>query len=339
MTAARPEAADVPDHMWAAYVRDLGPANNIDIGRLPVPTPRDGEVLVQVESVSVNPVDTFVRSGSFPTPTPFPFIIGRDLVGTVVRDAAGFSRGQRVWCNSMGHQGRQGATSQYAAVPAGRLYALPDSIDVDTAVAVVHPGATAHLALHHYGRLRADETVFIGGGAGHVGSAAITIARRAGACVITSASADDLAYCRLLGAEVALDYRSDDFAGQLREAAGQGAGEGVDVHLDTSGHPDLDVATSVLAWRGRIIVIAGMGTRPELPAGPFYTNDAAIRGFVISNATADELADAATGISSMLETGVLAPRSIETLSLDDAQRAHQRLEDGQARGIRMVIKP
>jgi hypothetical protein len=105
--------------MRAAYVTELGAADAIRVGELPVPAAGPTDVLVRVEVVAVNPVDTMVRSGAYPTPTPFPFVIGRDLVGTVAvaaPGAAGFAPGDRVWCNSLGHGGRQGSFAEYAVV-------------------------------------------------------------------------------------------------------------------------------------------------------------------------------------------------------------------------------
>lgn len=137
----------MPATMLAAYVNELGPAENIRYGELPVPPVGPTDVLVRVEAVAANPVDAYIRAGTWRTPTPFPFVIGRDLVGTVAEagpGAAGFSPGQRVWCNSLGHGGRQGSFAGYATVPADRLYHLPDGADPVGAASLLHPAATAH---------------------------------------------------------------------------------------------------------------------------------------------------------------------------------------------------
>ena len=325
------------EHMRAAWIDALGPAESIRYGELPVPEPGPTDVLVRVEAVAVDPVDTFVRSGAYPTPMPFPFVIGRDLVGTVAATgpgAVGFTVGDRVWCNSLGHGGRQGAAAEFAVVAADRLYHLPAGADPVVAVAVAHPAATAYLALIRHGGLNAGETLFVGGGAGHVGSAAVVLGSGAGAWVIASAGVADLDYCHTLGAAVVLDYRSTEFAHALRDAAPGG----VDVHLDTSGRPDLAQAVDVLAARGRIVLMAGIAARPEFPAGPFYTRDARLIGFVISNASASELAAAATCVNDLV-VGGLRPRRIEELPLSAAADAHRRLETGQARGVRLVLRP
>jgi NADPH:quinone reductase-like Zn-dependent oxidoreductase len=328
----------IPDRMRAAYVDELGPASNIRLGHLPVPAAGPTDVVMRVEAVSVNPVDTFVRAGGFPTPLPFPFVIGRDAVGTVAACGSGclpFGVGERVWTNSLGHAGRQGPAAEYAVVPVERLYRLPEGVDPVTAVAVVHPAATAYLGLFVHGRLRSTETVYVAGAAGHVGRAAVVLAARAGARVLGSARADDLASVRDLGAAVAVDYQAEDLAGQLRAAAP----DGVDVHLDTSGHNDLQAALSILAERGRVVMMAGLASRPELPASDLYVHDRSVLGFVISKATSAELADAARVLNRLLADGALRPASITELPLEQAAEAHARLEAGEARGTRLILRP
>lgn len=327
-----------PERMRAAYIDRLGPAEAIRHGTVPVPTAGPTDVVIRVAAVSVNPVDTFVRSGAFATPMSFPFVIGRDAVGTVA--AAGSSGldvriGQAVWTNSLGHAGRPGAAAEYAVVPVDRLYPLPDGVDPVQAVAVVHPAATAYLALFTHARLQPGETVYVAGAAGHVGSAATLLAARAGARVLASASAADLGRVRELGAQLAFDYRADDLTARLRAAAPHG----VDVHVDTSGRNDLEAALAVLADRGRVVLLAGMASRPVLPAGQLYTHDQSVLGFVISKATSAELAAAAAVLNPLMADGSLRAGCIEELPLGKAADAHARLESGRARGVRLVLRP
>jgi NADPH:quinone reductase-like Zn-dependent oxidoreductase len=328
----------LPERMRAAYIEQRGPAGNIRYGELPLPVPGPADILVRVEAAAVNLVDTFVRSGAYHTPLPFPFVIGRDLAGTVAAcgpGVAGFSAGDRVWSNSLGHAGRQGAAAEYAVVAADRLYPLPAGADPVAVVAVAHPAATAYLALTIHGRLQAGETVLIAGAAGHVGSAATILAARADARIIATASAADLDVCRSLGAHAAFDYRDPGLARGLRKAAAAG----VNVYLDTSGHHDLDLALSLLAPRGRVIIMAGLTQRPELPAGALYARDAQILGFAISGAPAVELASAARRINQLVADGALTPCRVEELPLSAAAEAHRRLETGQAPGIRLILRP
>ncbi|MER8105571.1 NADPH:quinone reductase [Kitasatospora sp. NPDC094016] len=324
--------------MRAAFIEALGPPENIRYGELPSLRPGPTDVLVDVTATTVNPVDTFVRSGLFRTPVAFPFVIGRDLVGTVAAAGPvtpGFAVGDRVWTNSLGHGGRQGAASEQVVVPADRLYHLPEGVLPEEAVAVVHPAATAYLGLFTHGRLRAGETVLVAGAAGNVGSALVTLAVDAGARVVATASAHDLEQCLALGAAEALDYRDPDLAERLARACPGG----VDLHLDTSGENDLATAVDLLAPRGRIVLLAGARSRPVLPVGPLYMKDCSIAGFVISHATSTELAEAAVGINRLLAAGRLRPLAVETLPLSAAAEVHGRMERGELHGRRVVLRP
>ncbi|MDT0441429.1 NADPH:quinone reductase [Streptomyces johnsoniae] len=324
--------------MHAAFIEQLGSPDVIRYGELPAPRPGPSDVLVDVAATTVNPVDTFVRSGVFRTPLDFPFVISRDLVGTVAEtggDVRGFAPGQRVWCNSLGHGGRQGAAAERAVVPADRLYPLPDGVDPRTAVAVVHPAATAYLGLFTHGRLRAGETVVVAGGAGNVGGALVALAAWAGARVIATARPADFEHCRALGAAEVVDYRAEDQWERIRAAAP----DGVDVYTDTSGRNDLERAVGTLAVRGRIVVLAGSASRPTLPAGELYMKDGSVIGFVISRARVAELAEAADVINTLLAGGLLRPRATEVLPLAAAGEVHRRMERGELNARRVVLQP
>ncbi|MGW7820575.1 NADPH:quinone reductase [Streptomyces puniciscabiei] len=323
--------------MRAAYIEELGPAEVIRYGELAAPRPGPTDVLVDVLATTVNPVDTFVRSGLFPTPVDFPFVVGRDLVGTVAeagRGVSGFRAGDRVWCNSLGHGGRQGAAAEQAVVAADRLYHLPEGVDPDAAVAAFHPAATAYLALFVHGRLRVGETVLIAGAAGNVGSALVTMAARAGARVLATAGARDTPYCAELGAAEVFDYRDPEVTGKIRRAAPSG----IDLYLDTAGVNDLETTVGLLARRGRAVLLAGARTRPVLDAGALYMHDRSLVGFVISHATPDELAEAAAYINDLLGRGALHPRSIEVLPVSAAADVHARMEKGELHGRRVVLR-
>ena len=327
----------LPAHMHAAYVTGPGSAEAIRYGQLPVPGIGSTDVLVRVRAVAVDSVDTFVRSGSYPTPMPSPFVIGRDLVGEVAAagpGAVGFTPGQPVWCNSLGHAGRQGSFAEYAAVAADRLYPVPPGIDPIDLVAAAHPAATAWLALFRHGRLRAGERAYVGGGAGNVGSATVALAAAAGARVVATARPDDFAAVRALGAAEVLDYHDPDLADGLRAAAPGG----YHVHLDTSGHDELATAVALLAHGGRLLAMAGLHATPVLPIGRLYTRDASIVGFAISNASTADLADAADGVAYLLRTTRWRPRIADRLPLSQAAQAHRMLEDGRVDG-RLVLYP
>ncbi|AOR36494.1 oxidoreductase [Streptomyces fodineus] len=323
--------------MRAAYIEELGSAEVIRYGEIAAPRPGPTDVLVNVLATTVNPVDTFVRSGLFPTHLDFPFVVGRDLVGTVAEagpGVIGFRAGDRVWCNSLGHGGRQGAAAELAVVSADRLYRLPGGVDPYEAVAVVHPAATAYLALFVHGRLRVGEIVLVAGAAGNVGSALVTMAARAGARVLATAGARDAPYCAELGAAEVFDYRDPRLTEKLRAAVPSG----LDLYLDTAGVNDLESAVDLLARRGRVVLLSGARTRPVLPAGALYMNDRSVLGFVISHASSDELAEAAAYVNDLLGRGALRPRHIEIFPLSATADVHARMEQGELHGRRAVLR-
>ncbi|WP_305091752.1 NADPH:quinone reductase [Prescottella sp. R16] len=324
-----------PGTMRAAFVRETG--GPIEIGDLPVPQPGPTDVLVRTDVTAVDHVDLFVRSGTYRTRTPFPFVIGRDLVGTVAVAGQGVGSvtvGDRVWTNSLGHDGRQGAFAEYAVVAADRIYPLPDAVTAEDAVAVAHTGATAWLGLVREGAVRPGETVVVGGAGGGVGSAAVQLAATIGARVIATCSPSGDAWCRSCGADVVLDYHRADLHDRIRDAAP----DGVDVWWDNSGHHDFAATLPLMRRGGRILVTAGLGSgaAPVLPVGDMYTRDVSLHGFAISNASVADLADAATGVSRLSAAGILRPRIGATYRLSDAVAAHRAMASGTVTG-RIVV--
>ncbi len=322
--------------MRAAFITALGPPEVIGIGDLPAPSPGPTDVLVRVEMVVANPVDTFIRSGRYQTPTPFPFVVGRDLVGTIVAtgDGSHFSAGDRVWCNSLGHDGRQGSFAEYAVAPQDRVYRVPPGVDPAVLVAIAHPAATAYLAWFVHARLRPGETVYVGGAGGNVGAAATAMAHRAGARVVASARPDDHDRCRAAGADTVVDYRDRDLAALLHNAAPAG----FDVFWDTSGHNEFDLIADVVTLGARVLLTAATTSRSQLPVAQLYTRDVTLHGYVISRAAVDDLAAAATLINAMLSEGELSARIAEVLPLTATAQAHARLEAGKVRG-RLLLRP
>jgi len=217
-------------------------------------------------------------------------------------------------------------------VAAERLYHLPAAVDPVAAVAVLHPAATAYLALYRHGALRPGETVYVAGAAGNVGTELTSLASLGGARVLAGARSEDAGWCRSAGAAEVVDYRDPDLSGRLRTLAP----DGVDLYVDTSGHLDLPAAVDLLAARGRLVLLAGGGQRLTLPVGPLYTHDRRILGFVISLAGTGELAEAAAVLNRRLAAGELPVRVHDIWPLERAAEAHQAVERG-LRG-RLVLR-
>jgi NADPH2:quinone reductase len=331
--------------MKAAYFETTGTPDVIKVGDLPTPDPSHGEVRVKVLAASINPIDTYVRSGAAPMPLPKPAITGTDFAGVV--DAVGarvthFKPGDRVWGSNQGLLGRQGTCAEFACVEREWLYPTPDGVSDEQAAAGALVGITAHLGLFHRANLKAGETVFVNGGTGGVGSMVVQMAKAVGARVIaTVGSEEKAALARELGADSVVNYKGADFAAELKAAAGA---SGIHVWYETQPPTDLDRTVEMMAPRGRIIVMAGRAARPAFPNGPFYVKGLAMLGFAMFNMTAQEQRACADDINKWLAAKRLRALVGQTFPLSQTTAAHQLQEDNTLRKAgtltgKIVIRP
>lgn len=330
--------------MQAAFIKHTGPPENIHYGEFATPRPGPTECLVKVAAVAVNPIDTYIRGGLIPMPIPLPFVVGCDLAGTVVETGSAVKRfqvGARVWGSNQGLLGRQGTFSECAAVDECWLYPTPAGVSDETVAAIALVGITGYLGLVRDAKLQANEILFVNGGTGGVGSTVVQMAKALGARVITTAgSAEKVAVCRTLGADLAIAYKSEDVPAAVKRFAP----EGVHVWWETLREPDFERAVPLLASRGRMIIMAGREARPPFPVGPFYVKGCTLYGFVMFNATPDEQRRAAEQINTWLNTGQLKPNIDRVLSLSQAAEAHRLQEQStiQKAGLisgKIVLKP
>lgn len=315
--------------MKAAFITETGPPDVIQVGELPTPEPGMGEVLIKVAAVAINPIDTYIRSGAVSIPLTFPYVIGCDLAGTIEKcgpGVIGFQPGDRVWGSNQGLFGRQGSFSEYACVEQNWLYATPDSMTDMEAAAGALVGITAHLGLFLHGALQAGEVVFVNGGTGGVGSCVVQLAKAAGARVIaTVGNEEKMRLCSSWGADVVLDYHSPTLDDDIRQSSEEFGG----VHLwfETQREPTLDRTVSLMAPRGRIILMAGRDARPEFPVGPFYVKDLRMHGFAMFNALPEEQANCASMIETLARSGRWKPQIGHTLPLGEAVAGHRLQEE------------
>ncbi|MEO8496584.1 MAG: NADPH:quinone reductase [Planctomycetota bacterium] len=313
--------------MKAAYINETGNADNIIYGDMPVPQATGSQVLVKTGAVAVNPIDTYIRNGANYWQLPKPFIIGCDLAGTVEAigpDVARCKVGDRVWGTNQGLLGRQGTFAEYCAVDECWLYPTPDNVSDETAAACALVGVTAHLGLFRNANLQAGESIFVHGGTGGVGSMVVQMAKAAGARVITTGGTDEkCAKAKALGAEVAVNYKTQDVGAAIKEFAPQG----VNVVWETLREPDFDKLTSYLAERGRLILMAGRDARPPFPVGPFYVKGCSLHGVVMFKATADEMRTCSVDMNRWMSDGKLKAQIGKTLPLAEAAAAHRLQEE------------
>ncbi len=314
--------------MKAAYINRTGPPEVIEYGDLPDPQPGPTQVLVKMGAVAVNPIDTYIRSGAVAMPLKFPYILGCDLAGTAVScgaDVRGIKPGDRVWATNQGLFGRQGTFAELVAVDERWLYPTPNGQPDTEAAAGSLVGITAHIGLFQNAGLKPGETLFVNGGTGGVGSAVVQLGKFAGARVIaTVGSPEKKKLCESWGADLALDYHSPTLDDEIRRFAEP---SGIDVWFETQREPTLDRTVSMMAPRGRVVLMAGRTARPEFPVGPFYTKDLRLFGFAMFNAFPEEQRACAKTIAALYRRGGWKPQIGETFPLSRAADAHRHQED------------
>jgi NADPH:quinone reductase len=330
--------------MKAAYINQTGTPDVITYGDLPAPKPTRRQCLIKVGAVDVNPIDVYVRNGAIPAKLAFPHILGRDLAGTVVEAGAackGFKVGDRVWATNQGSEGRPGTFAEFAAVDKRWLHLIPPGVSDEDIVALSLTGITAQLGLVRYASLKAGEVLFVNGGSGGVGSCVVQMAKILGARVITTAgSAEKAVLCRQLGADLVVNYKTEDVDAAIKAFAP----DGVNVWWETLREPDFERAIPLLAMRGRMVIMAGREARPVFPVGPFYVKDCSLHGFAMFNASVREQRAAANAINRWVTEGKLKARIDRVLPLSQAAEAHRVQEESTIRKTgalagKIVLKP
>ena len=312
--------------MKAAYIEKTGGPEVIKVEEIEPETPGHGKVRIRVHAVSVNPIDTYLRSGSVASEIHDRYILGCDASGVIESIGEGvqnFRPGDRVWCTNQGLQGRQGTFAELICIDENWCYALPDQVNFETAAACALVGMTAHLGLFREARLQAGETVLCIGGTGGVGSMVVQMAKACGARVIATAG-NQQKHARLqeLGADVAINYKQNSIESSVLEVAPKG----VNVFWETRREPNFDQAIELLAPRGRMVLMAGRDARPVFPVGPFYVKECSLHGFVMFKATALEMKTAAEEINRWMASGKLQPNISLQLPLNQVAEAHRQQE-------------
>jgi NADPH:quinone reductase len=319
--------------MQAAFITKPGPVDAITIGDIPTPTPGPHDLLVAVSHSALNPIDLYIRSGMIAAPLPNPFVPHADFAGTV--SATGnhvtrFKVGDKVWGSNQGMLGKQGTCAQFAAIHEDWAYPLPNKVTAAEAAAAALTGITAHLGLFRFGELKKGETVFVNGGTGGVGSMVVQMAKAVECKVITTVGSDaKTKQCRDWGADLVLNYKSDDIVQSIKNFT---QGKGVDLWYETQRDPNFEQILPLMKMRGRVVVIAGRAAKPALPFGIFYPRDLSIRGFAMFNASPDEQRNAAFDMNRWLSAGLLHANIGATFPLAQTQAAHQLLEDNTLHG-------
>jgi NADPH2:quinone reductase len=240
--------------MRAWQVHELGdPQEVLKLEEVEEPEPGRGEVVVEVEAAALNFFDILLCKGEYQERPDLPFTPGAEVSGPIVEAGEGvdLAVGTRVLATPPLPKG--GYAEKVAAPADGSVFYIPDEMPTQAAAALHLAYQTAHFGLHRRADLREGETVLVHAGAGGVGSAAIQVARAAGARVIATAGGPEkVEVCEKLGAEVAVNYREENFVDVVKEAT---EGRGADVIFDPVGGEVFDLSRRCVAFEGRIVIV------------------------------------------------------------------------------------
>jgi NADPH:quinone reductase-like Zn-dependent oxidoreductase len=310
------------------------------LANVPEPEVQDTDVLVQVHATAVNLLDSKLRDGEFKLILPYrpPFILGHDVAGTVVRTGSRASRfkvGDEVYARPRDH--RVGTFAEFIAINEADVALKPKNLSMTEAASIPLVGLTAWQALVEVGKVKPGQKVFIQAGSGGVGTFAIQLAKHLGATVATTTSAKNAELVKSLGADVVIDYKTQDFEKVL---------SGYDLVLNSQDPKTLDKSLGVLKPGGQLISISG-------PPDPAFAKEAGLnlflklimrllsRGvrkkaerlglrysFLFMRAQGQQLSE----ITSLIEAGVIRPVVDKVFPFENTGDALAYVETGRAKG-------
>jgi NADPH:quinone reductase len=288
------------------------------------PHPGAGEVLIRVVAAGTNPVDAKFRAAGGSVGLEAPIVLGADISGVVEELGPGVTDlapdDEVYYTPEVLGPGSNGAYAEYHVVKANIVAKKPASLSHEAAAAVPLAGGTAYEAIVRRLALRVGETILIHGGAGGVGSFAVQIAKAAGARILATASSDNQEILKELGADMTVDYKSQDVTGVALDDTG---GEGVDAVFDTVGGGTIVDSIPATKSFGRLATI--LGAQGDLT--PLYQKNQTLYGVFLTRERArlEEM-------SALIERGQVRPLVAEVLPLEEVGKAHERLDSGHGRG-------
>lgn len=319
--------------MKAIRVHELGGPAVLRIEEVPNLTPGPTQVVVRIHAAGVNPVDTYLRAGTYPRKAALPYTPGTDGAGTVEsvgKDAKRFVLGDRVYlANSL-----TGTYAEQALCEESQLFPLPPHISFAQGAAIWVPYTTAYRALFHRAHARAGETVLVNGASGGVGIAAVQFARAAGMHVVGTAGTDRGR--KLVAAEGAHEILDHKAPGYLEKALATTGGRGFDVIIEMLANVNLGNDLTVLAPHGRVVVVGSRGSI-EINPRDAMTRDAAILGMTLWNIPPQDIASIQAAIVAGLENETLRPVIGQEIPLSEAPRAHLAVMEPGAHGKIVLI--
>jgi NADPH2:quinone reductase len=313
--------------MKAALYEKTGPARDVlKATGIERPEPGPGEVRVRVHASGVNPTDVKSRGGAVPRPIDEFQIPHQDGAGVIDKVGEGVDParvGQRVWLYLAASGRRWGTAAEWTVVPANRAVRLPSRASMELGATMGVPALTAHRCVFADGPVT-GKTVLVQGGAGAVGHFAIELAKWGGARVVTTVSSPEKAeLARAAGADLVVNYREGDVAGQVRPFAEQ-----VDRIIEVALTANLDTDLALSGPETVIVIYAADGPDPELPVRACMSANVTLRFVLLYGVPQAALEQGAADITAALEAGALTPLPPHRFLLDDIAAAHEAVENG-----------
>ncbi|KAM4023503.1 quinone oxidoreductase isoform 1-T3 [Anomaloglossus baeobatrachus] len=285
---------------------------------VPVPSPGEKQVLIRVHACGINPVETYMRAGTYARKPNLPYTPGSDVSGVVEdvgRNVTAFKKGDRVFTT----QTITGGYAEYTVASEDSVHPLPEQLNFKQGAAISVPYFTAYRALITRAHGRSGEVVLVHGASGGVGIAACQIARAYGFKVFgTAGSPEGLNLVLQNGAHKAFNHREKDYIEQIREAAGE---DGVNVILEMLSNVNLSNDLKLLSYGGRVMII---GCRGPIEINPRDTmmKESSISGVALFSSTKDDWKEASAALYGGMESGWLRPLIGPEYSLEKAPQAH-----------------
>jgi NADPH:quinone reductase-like Zn-dependent oxidoreductase len=336
----------------AAYFKEHGGSDRMLYGDYPDPQPGPGEALVRVRACALNQVDMLLLDGRFPPPEGLPHVNGCEVTGTLESDVNGFAkgarvvvfpgfscgtceyclRGERTVCLKYGYLGahKDGGYAELVKVPAQNLVPLDERIPFETGAAIPLAMLTSWHALLEQADVKAGQTVLVHAAGSGVGSAAIQIARLCGARVITTVGSDDkIEFAKSLGAEVAVNYRTQDFVEEVRKWTNK---RGVDIVVEHIGGETFEKSVYALTRLGTMVSIGSHDTHwGRMDLRHVYQKNIRVRGTNLGSIV--ELRQVLDHVAA----GRLKPVVDRTFPLSNARAAVQYVLDRKQKGKVLLI--
>jgi NADPH2:quinone reductase len=324
--------------MKAIRVHKFGGPEVLQLEEVPDPKPAEGQALVRIHAVGVNPVETYVRSGAYAQLPTLPYIPGADGAGVVKALGPGVKDlkvGDRVYVTGTAGARMTGVYAELAVCNVGQTKPLAPAVSFAQGAAVGVPYATAYRGLFHKARVVAGETVLVHGASGGVGVAAVQLANAVGAIVIrTAGTVRGRKIVREQGAHHVPDHASPNYLAEVTRITD---GRGPNVIIENLANVNLQKDLDVVARYGRIVVIGNRGAL-EFNARGAMSKDAVIYGLALWNATPEEMASIHAGLVAGLANGTLRPIVGRELPLKDAAVAHAAVLEPGAYG-KIILLP